>query len=137
MLTLIGIIILASIIVFFSKEFGEFIEKLMDIRGVAIFLPLALASLVIIYYEAWILWGLLFVKIGLHSAASWLASILPFQSGQQGIATFILIYLITLIPITILFFQKKKKPFFYNPRLWIITALIWILLIITLTVGFY
>ncbi|MGQ3890347.1 hypothetical protein ACQUW5_15225 [Legionella sp. CNM-1927-20] len=137
-LLIVTVIILGSaILVFFSAEFGNMIKKVMAIRGVKLFLPLTLVSWFVISSEAWILWGLLFLKIGLHTTVSWLAKIMPFQGWKESLATFILIYLITLIPLSIIYWRKKKRPFFHKSNLWIIPACIWILLLITLTVGFY
>ncbi|WP_131782347.1 hypothetical protein [Legionella gresilensis] len=137
-LLIVTVIILGSaILVFFSAEFGNMIKKIMAIPGVKLLLPLTLVSWFIISSEAWILWGLLFVKIGLHTAVSWLAKIMPFPGWKERLATFFVIYLITLIPLSIIYWRKKKRPFFYKSSYWIITALIWVFLLITLTVGFY
>ncbi|WP_419419159.1 hypothetical protein ACNVED_11525 [Legionella sp. D16C41] len=137
MLAIVGIIVLAAIFVFFSAEFGRMIKKIMAIRGVALFLPLTLVSWIVASYEPWILWTLLYVKIGFHMAVFGIVSIIPFPIGRESLATFILIYSLTLIPLAIIYWRKKKYPVYYKSNQWIITAAIWLFLLITLTVGFY
>lgn len=129
------VILLAAIVVFFAGEFAGLIGKVMAIRSVKLFLPLTLATLSIVLYEAWVYWGLFYFKKGVHLLIDGLASLLP--THNQALSSLVLIYLMTLIPLALLFYRKKKYPFYYQTSQLMIAAVLWLLLSITLTVEFY
>jgi len=72
MVELALIILLTSIVVFFSQEFGGLIKKFFSIPGTLLFIPLIAASALVVSYEPWLLTGLLAIKRVLHAILSWI-----------------------------------------------------------------
>lgn len=82
LLTLALLVLLSSILVFFSEEFGKAIKKLFAIKGAKLIIPLFAASWLIYSYNFWVLWGIFYLREILHNVLNFLVQILPFQKGR-------------------------------------------------------
>ena len=137
MSTLVFVVFISAIIVTFSKELGSFIKKILAIPGVAIFLPLTLATVLIVYYEPWVLAGLFFIKSTLHSAIMMVVSILPFETGAQIIVATLMMMVLTLLPVLALNVWSKRRtrlPFSHSG---VISVVIWLLFAILFSFNLY
>ena len=56
------VVLVTSILVFFSQEFGKTGRKVFSIPGAKLFLPLILASLIVEVHEPFIHWFMVKVK---------------------------------------------------------------------------
>lgn len=131
LLTIALVVLGSSILVFFSQEFGAVIKMLFNIPGVKLILPTALVSLLVAYYEPWVLWALLALKATLHGLAKAITDILPFETGDWLVAEILLLMIITMVPVLLInlwsikkTFERFKHPYLLSSILWITTAVL-------------
>lgn len=132
LLTLALVVLCSAIIVFFSQEFSGFLKKIFSIPGVKIFLPLALASLIVEAYEAWGYWFLFRFQVAFHQIIYKLAMMMPFKTGALAFARFLILFLLAGLPIWIAKLRAQQKgrrhpqPFVYHVSLmlWLIGVIL-------------
>lgn len=136
MLELASIVLLTSIIVFFSQEFGNMFKKFFAIRGMKLFVPLILASALVVNFEPWILAGLLSIKRVLHAILAWLQSMLPAYSITLPALTIILLLIISITPVMgIDYWIRRKSRLGYRYKM-LTSLVLWLFAAILLTVSF-
>ena len=90
------VVLVTSILVFFSQEFGKTGRKVFSIPGAKLFLPLILASLIVEVHEPFIHWFMVKVKNYYHDFTGYIAQ-------ELGISTAVLdgffIFTLTMLPV--------------------------------------
>lgn len=137
MLTLALVVAFSAIILFFAKEFGDMFKKLFAVRGAKLFLPLVGATFLIVLYEPWIYFALVYVKQVLLDFIAFAARLFPFKTGAISLVSIALFMILALVPtwaINIWHIRKTNLPFPYSN---VLSAIIWLLAVILVTVDFY
>ena len=135
MVTLTLMIFISAIILFFSKEFKNMFKKLFAIPGMPLLLPLFFATLVVIDYETQILWGILILISALQSLVLTVSQWFSFGKISLTIVSILVLMIISLLPVFALEWwvrQRSYRAFHYG---YIITAIIWLIVMIFLAVG--
>ncbi|WP_019216266.1 hypothetical protein [Legionella tunisiensis] len=73
-------------------------------------LPLILATVLIVYYEQWVLWGLLHLQTILQCFTSLFVAWLPFQTGADILVKSLILFACSILPVLAINFWLKKKP---------------------------
>ena len=133
--TLLLVVFCSAILVFFSREFGAFFKKIFAIPGVKLLLPLLLVTGLIVYFETWVLFGLLYLKIALHNLQAFIEAILPFKMGAESTASIIILFGLTLLPVYALNFHSKRKTYEAFKHSVMVSIIIWLLLAIIFSVN--
>jgi hypothetical protein len=136
MIVLSLIVVSCAIVVFFSQEFGKFFKKLFAIRGMKLFLPLVLASAIVVDYSNWVLWGLLRFKAFLHSMVATLASWLFFHAGATFVANVLVLAGFSILPVLAINSWVKKKTYHSFHYAYLTSTIIWLLIAVLLTVSY-
>lgn len=134
MFALTVVVFTCSIIVFFAKEFGDAIKKVLSIRGMTLLLPLTLATLFVVYYEADVIWALTGVRTFLSLLTDTLASWIPFKRLANFIANIVIIMAFPFLPVLAIkawFKRKSFNTFKYEGTTLIFIWLFIVLLIVT------
>ena len=137
MLTLALVIAFSTIFILFSKEFGALFKKIFAVPGVKLFLPLITATLLVVFYEPWVYFVLLYTKRALHNLITLLAYYLPFETGATSLISIFVVMGITILPayaMNVWSIRKTHLPFEHSKFL---SAFLWLLVIILITIGFY
>lgn len=135
LLTVAMVVFFSSIILFFSDEFGRFFKKIFAIPGVTLFVPLLLASAFIVHFEAWILWGLLYIKFLMHVLINFLASLLPFAQSAR-IAAIIIVYFFTAGSLWTYYLWHNKRYAKPYTSSWLAFLTLWSFIVILYLVNF-
>lgn len=127
------LILIASIVVFFSKEVGQGIKKFFSIPGTILLAPLFVMSWLTMYFqrEIWrFAWD---VHSQIQSFINWLASMLPIWPIKAIIAI-ILLTMVSVLPVIIvekLYWRRYLTAFDYGYQIstfiWIIGAILLIM----------
>lgn len=115
--TLLVVVLTATFIILFSKEISDGIKKIFTIPTAPLLLPLFTASLLVIIFNIWVVWGVKYVQWILLSSVHVCVQWLPFQNGAEVLVKMILLILSTLLPVLILqvyYAQKLLKNFKYT-----------------------
>lgn len=125
------IVLTTAIIAFFSEEITDVLKKFFKIPGVKLLLPLGFASWLVLAYQSWIVWILLFFNFFWQYITLKMAEILPLQ-----ISYIIILTIIPLIPTWIRFayLYNKKLPINLNDY-YFVAIIIWICMICTYAVS--
>ncbi len=129
------VILGCTIAVFFSQEFVAGFKKIFAIPGMKLLLPITLATMLIVYYEAWVLWSLLGAKNTLNSSATVLASSLPFQQHADLIANILLLLILPVLPLVARVLSSKKKPIHDLRPYYVTIGILWFLVLALLIVD--
>lgn len=111
LLTLTLLVLGCSIIVFFSDDFSKLIKKLKKIPGVAVLVPLLIASFIILYFEVIIEQILHQIKLLIDWDIEFLAKILPLNEAAIPMATLITLILTVIVPTLIINKIHLKRSF--------------------------
>lgn len=136
MVVLSLIVVGCSIVVFFSQEFGNAFKKLFAIRGMKLLLPLILTTALIVYYEHWVLWGLLHFQTILQGCVTLFAGWLPFQTGASSVAKVLILFVSSILPVFALHVWLKKKTYQSFKHAYVTSTMIWLLVGILLIVSY-
>tara|TARA_Y100000588_G_C14213616_1_gene907793 strand:+ start:778 stop:1206 length:429 start_codon:yes stop_codon:yes gene_type:complete len=129
-ITVTLVVLMTSIIVFFSQEFGKTGRKIFSIPGAKLFLPLVLASIIIELNEPLIYWLMLRLKENYHAFTRYLSSATGFSVPFVDI---FLIFLITMFPIVLLrLWEIRRNMPESRPITTHIGVFIWVILAIVL-----
>ena len=115
--TLAGLVLMATVVVFFSEEFAGFIKKIFSIPGFLLLIPLAIASYVVLKFESYLAMFLYFLNNAFHVIIGIIYKILPFTTGALQVARIIFLCLATVLPLFILDWVMKRRthrPFEYH-----------------------
>lgn len=134
MLTMSLLVLGCSIVVFFSKEFGHLIKKIMAIRTMPLLFPVTLVTIFLVLYEQEVAWYLTFIQSNLlfftQRAAKWLS--LGFLGNY--LVNLILLMALTLCPALAANSWYKRKTYHSFKYAGIMMALIWIFTAMLLTI---
>lgn len=136
LLTLALVVLFCSIAVMFSQEIGNFFKKIFAIPGMKLLLPLIVVSLLVVYYEPWVFWGLLHIKTILHTMAATLANWLPFEAAALFLANVIILMGLSILPVLAINIWIKRKSFESFRYSFLTTTIIWIVVAVLLTVSY-
>lgn len=103
-LSFLLIVLTTTIVAFFAEEISGVLKKVFAIPGVKLLLPLAFASWVVVIYQPWVLWFLLFFNFLWEYLAIKLGEFLPIP-----LAYIIVMTLMPLIPVWGRFYYLYKK----------------------------
>ncbi|MFT4058313.1 MAG: hypothetical protein QM652_02060 [Legionella sp.] len=109
--TLTLVIIFASIVVFFSQEFGKAFKKFFAIKGVALFLPLLIGSWFIYAFDYWILWGVYYYRELLQVALHYIGNFMPFTLYAEEVALVILLWCVSVLPVIVIVHYVRRKSY--------------------------
>ncbi|KTD20534.1 Uncharacterised protein [Legionella lansingensis] len=135
LLTLALLVLFCAIVVFFSNEFANFFKKLFAIRGMKLLLPLILATTLIVLYEHWVSWGVLYARWLLHVAVTTMANRFPFP-GSLLITKILILMVLAVLPVVVIDFLEKRRrfePFRYS---FITSMIIWLVVAMLLTASY-
>ena len=132
LVTLAAIVLITSILVFFSQEFVRLFKKVMSITGVNLLLPLFIASILIETYELWGVWLLENCHLALHLLIYKVTVLLPFETGALLLMRVIFLFLFASAPVWYFRLRYKKNIRLYPKKfsyclgltLWIIAAIL-------------
>lgn len=127
------IVLLAAIVVFFSREFAEYIKKIFKITALALLLPIAIASWVLVYFNDSVLWFILTLRVKLNGIYAIMANWLAFPYGNY-VAAVILLMILSVLPITLINVYYLRNSYREFPYSYIASAFVWILVLILLVV---
>ena len=132
-ITLALVVIVTSIFLFFSQEFGKTGRKIFSIPGVKLLLPLTIASLLIELHEPFFHWLMVKFKLSYHHFTGLIAQEFDLP---VSILNALLIFVLTILPIACLrlwevrYNRPEPRPVTIQSGLFI-----WIILAILL-IGF-
>lgn len=136
MLTIALVVFGCAIAVFFSKEFGNSIKKILAIPGMLLLLPLALVSFLLVYFHLYLLWTLTKFQSLLLDFIQSLASLFSYQNlGYAGIMLLVLMSL-SFLPVLGLNFWYKRKTFYPFPYAGLTMTLLWLFFAILLVTAY-
>ncbi len=135
MLTIALVVFGCAIMVFFSKEFGNFIKKLLSIPGMKLLLPLIFVSFFIIYFKLEVLWFLAKFQTILFTLTQSLASLFPFQTMAYALATILVLISITVLPVLAINLWHKRKTYHSFEYISLTMTVIWLFVAVLLTFG--
>lgn len=133
-LELASVVLVSSILVFFSEEWGNLLKKLFAIRGMKLFIPLIIANCVLIVYQPWVSIVLIGIQHILHQLQQAISNLIPWQMGAQQMAGILILFLLTLIPVWILNYWFKRRSYLGFRRRRLTLLLIWLFCAIVLIV---
>lgn len=134
MLTIALVVLICSIVVMFSSEFGDFFKKIFALPGMKLFLPLIFVTILVVYYESWFWIALTGVQRILVEVSEKLASWLPFQRGAVSTSRVLLLMILSLTPALVLDLWLKKRTFHGFQYSYLTTTLIWLLISVLLAI---
>lgn len=131
MVTLALLVCLAAIFCFFAQEFNRVFKRIFDIKGIKLFLPLALGSWLVYNYDFLFLEVLYFIRDKLNALNEFLIYVFP---NNSYVNEAILIFILTVVsvgPVILLHvysYRKTNKPFAHpyslSTLIWIICAIL-------------
>lgn len=132
MLVITLVVFISAIVVFFSKEFVDFIKKIMKIRGMNLLLPLIFATYLIVFFEGGSYWVLTKIQALLLTIVAKLSLLLP-----NFLANLLIMMAIPFIPTLILnaWTQRKTYSNFEHDRLMIL--ILWLFTTLLLILGYH
>ncbi|KTD74015.1 hypothetical protein [Legionella tucsonensis] len=134
LLTLALVVLLSSIVVFFSDEFIKSFNKIFAIKGAKLFIPLFAASWLVYTYNFWVLWAIFYVRELLHIVQNFLVSIMPLQKGAVPVVLVFMLTFLSVLPVLILDIFSRRKNFKGYQYPYVTSALIWLLSVFLLII---
>lgn len=130
-LTLALVVVFASILVIFAQEFIRALKKLFAIKGVALFLPLLIASWLVYTFDYWALWIIYYYREMLHILLGFLIYLNPFPQIAEPVALVILLEVITVLPVFLadIFLRKRtyigyQYPYLTSTLIFIVSSML-------------
>lgn len=134
LLTLALVVLVSSIVVFFSEEFIKAFKKIFAIKGVKLFLPLFAASWIIYNFSFWFLWAIFYTREILHDVLNFLIRIMPFQKGAESVALVFMLAFLSVVPTLFLDVWLRRKNFRGYQHPYALSSLIFILSVFLLII---
>ncbi len=127
------IVLITSIIGFFSQEFIRLFKRVWAIPGAKLVVPLLIASLIAEWFALWGWKSLFSFQTGLSFVEHGLANLLPVQTGALMVTRVVLLVLIPGIPVWVTWFMTRKKKI-SNALFWVyrFSAWMWAITVILL-----
>lgn len=133
--TLAMVVFCGSIVAFFSEEIVGVIKRIFELPLAKLLIPLVIVTTIIVFYEPWILFGLIEFKKMIHALAFKISSYISLKESIF-IAHILLLFFFSIGPVLLIQVIKKRKsyePFSYS---FITSFIIWLMLAILMTVSF-
>lgn len=109
------IVLCTAIIVFFLQEWTQLGKAIFSIPGVKLFLPLIVASWLVIDFEShsghWIIYH---VHAWLHFKLQQLANLLPFLTYPLSMVQVMLLFSLALLPLLLAQWRNRRKSKWIN-----------------------
>lgn len=134
LLTLSLVVLIASIITLFSQEFITIFKKIMAIKGAPIFLPLIVASGLVLIFDYWVLLAVYYYRAFLTLLINGLIWLMPFGNYSYYIAAILVLTFISLVPVFLFNWYWTKKTYKPYPFASLTIAFIWIFSVFSITV---
>ncbi|MFZ4077168.1 MAG: hypothetical protein ACOYKA_04195 [Legionellaceae bacterium] len=127
--TMVILVVLASIIIFFSEELSKIFKKIIKIKGASLILPLLFASWVVVHYDARLSYALLAMQRYLHQFILSFAQAFPFKWGAVSIVTFFFLTSFSALPAYV-FYEVAVRKKMRHAEYWVSLtyALLWLVL---------
>jgi hypothetical protein len=131
-ITLSWVVLLCAILVLFIGNWLDFAKKITAPFAVRLFIPLILASWLVIANEFWMDWGLLWTHWACVQALKWLSQHVYDFIGQAVVLKTWFITLIALIPTFLVKLVEKpfrpfRPPYWASIYIWLIMAIMVVL----------
>ncbi|MCE0723154.1 MULTISPECIES: hypothetical protein [Legionella] len=134
LLTLALVVLLSSILVFFSEEFIKAFNKLFAIKGAKLLIPMFAASWLIYTFTFWCLWAIFYLREMLHEILNFLVRIMPFQQGAVSAVLIFMLTFLSVVPVLILDILSRRKRFKGYQYPYVTSGVIWILSVFLLII---
>lgn len=127
--TMVILVVLASIVIFFSEELSKVLKKIIKIKGASLILPLFFASWFVVYYDARFSYALLAIQRSLNQFILSVAQAFPFKWGAVSLATFFFLTSFSALPVYV-FYEVAVRKKMRHAEYWVSLAyaLLWIIL---------
>ncbi|KTD32990.1 hypothetical protein Lnau_2638 [Legionella nautarum] len=135
MLKVALVVLLSSIVVFFSKEFSDLFKKIFAIAGMKLLLPLLLVTALIVNFEPWIYMLLTHIQGFLWALSTKLASWMPFQRGANYVANILVLMAFSFLPVMGLQYWVKRKSYHSFPYEGLTITVLWLFFAVLLTIA--
>lgn len=135
MLKVALVVLLSSIVVFFSKEFTDLFKKIVAIPGMKLLLPLLLATTLIVNFEPWIYMLLTHIQGFLRALSAKLTSWMPFQRGANYLANSLVLMSFTFLPVLSLQYWIKRKTYRSFSYIGLTITILWLFLAVLLSIS--
>ena len=99
--TIALIVLFASIFVMFNEELQSFAKKLFENKKLRLLFPLAIASLLVLYFEEELYRCLVAMRIFAYSLIYYIAKLMPFTIGNLIIEKALFLIVIAFLPIAL------------------------------------
>lgn len=105
------LIVVMAVVIAFVDEFGGVFKKMTSIGFVRLFIPIIVASLIVLQYEHTILGLLLKLREGLLSVVQMIVLGIPFGTPRLGmrLAQMIVLFLIPCVPLWCFWAYKRYR----------------------------
>ncbi len=134
LLTLALVVLLSSILVFFSEEFIKLFKKLFAIKGAKLLIPMFAASWLIYTFNFWFLWAIFYAREMLHETLNFLVQIMPFQRGAVPVVLIFMLTFLSVVPVLILDIVSRRKTYKGYKHPYVTSGVIWILSVFLLII---
>jgi len=131
------LVLICSITVMFSQEFGRLFKKIFAIPGMKLILPLAVLTTLIVNYEDWVLWSLIKSQNFLLDLTILLANGMPFDTGAASIANILVLIALTLLPVFAFNVWYQRKNYHLFPYSYLVSTVIWLFVAVLLTLTYH
>lgn len=132
MLTLAVMLGIVASIAFFSQEIHKILKKIFAIRGMPLFLPLTLASIIVYEFQPLAVTLLHFLSNHLLQFYYLIIKLLPSSAYTDSLACIIVLTLVSIVPVFILQWYAYKKTQKAYPHPYLVSTLIWIISVLLL-----
>jgi hypothetical protein len=129
------VVFIGAIIVCFSTELINIVKKIHAIPGVSIFLPLIVASSVLIRNQSIVCWCLIHTQIALYVIILHVMHWLPFTINAYAVARIIILFTLTLLPMLLMSAWRSYKNYQPFTHAWLVGLMIWLILAMLLTIN--
>lgn len=95
--------------ILFSSEFVRLGNWVLALPGAKVFLPLFIASFLVVYFDVWVYWALMWVNWSFHALKMGLASYLPFGNMAVPVSHFLCLFIFPLVPIFVFTLLGRRR----------------------------
>lgn len=133
--TIALLIVGAAIFVFFAQEFGQFIKKILSIRGMALLLPMLLATWLIMQFQTWIILFLEVCSAVIKLCLAWVDKLMPLSLQGSAITIGFVLAIFSIVPVLVYNALWQRRNFISFPHkdyaismIWQFFYMVWLLL---------
>ncbi len=128
------VVLLSSILVFFSEEFIKAFNKFFAIKGAKLLVPMFAASWLIYTFSFWCLWAIFYVREILVEVLNFLVRIMPFQNGAVSVVLIFMLTFLSVVPVLILDIFSRRKKFKGYQYPYVTSGVIWLISVFLLVI---